>query len=95
MEWLLFFEILIVVTIVVLMLFVLKAFFAIVLLKKTYQNRFNYLKNKLHIETEKSKSIHQKTILINSLNKSLYNRVFKIIETFFLFQKLMFEERDN
>lgn len=92
MEWQLFFETLILVAIIISILFALKAFFKIGVLKKTYQNRFNQLKNKLDIETEKSKSIHQKTILINKLNKSLHKRIFKIVESFFLFQKFVFKE---
>lgn len=93
MDWHIVFEFLILVAIITLVGCVLKACLKTTILKKTYQNRFVYLKNRLRRETKKSKLIHQKIILVDNLNMALHNRIPEIINKFISFQKLIFEER--
>lgn len=92
MELYIIFNTILCVEIAIIMILIVKTIYVTINLKKVNHNNCNKLKNKLQNEIKKSQSIAQKIILINSLEKALYVRIFKIVEGFISLQKFIFEK---
>ncbi len=94
MELYLFFETLVFAAIIVLVLFILRTLLITISLKEIYRKRYVDLQNQLNVEIQKKQIINQRFTLIDSLSKSLQERIFKIMEELILFQKFIFEKHN-
>lgn len=59
-----------------------------------YRKSYVDLQNQLNVEIQKKQIINQRFTLIDSLSKSLQERIFKIMEELILFQKFIFEKHN-
>lgn len=79
----------------ILSFFSIKTCLAIASFGKMAQNRILNFEERIKDEKEKLGVFNDKVLLIDSLNASLFNRLFQITKDFILLQKIIFEKYVN
>ena len=92
MDFNLFFIIVIYVLISILIGFIIKVYIDTIGINKKGELEYLKLVNHFTLENEKLQISNQKIILVEDLNKSLFNRIFKIAKDLLSLQKLIFEK---
>lgn len=77
---------------VVIIGFIVRAFFVSQFIKGQGNKNYSFIENQLKLEIDKKKGINEKIILTNRFNDSIIMKLIKITNELLLIQKLIFDK---